>query len=498
MSTLHERILRGDGSAASPFVFHTASYLLSAAIQHEILDSLFGSGNWKTVERLYSGSPNGLPENRDLLEYRVDVRGELRSVFFDLFMVTRLAEDSDLKAAKQAIMTPELLAKAKSCLLGTAPQAKQEKATLQVTIDRSPSDMAPVAELELLNKGRALAQKQPIGLIEQQTSTFKNYGVSVDNPIVVSGTLGLAVYLKTLRFKECTSPVRGTLNATVLAGEYPVDQILVSAGSRCQKLFFCIYGRNSDKIYPLGFYREPFNGSFDFEMGSLIYLGDPVKLRGVQGNESDRGACVWNDTTDKLQILLNADNLGSLLEWGELQVHVMNYSTAIRPRLRSPAQTQSCSPFSQPLPKQEPRATGPAPETCWFSGLPANPRSELRVELFGDFKRTHGLISKSIEYRKMVVRIPRSTQAEVFHNRNNSRGGVFAILFGIIGWAAAGILPGLVWWCGLLVGGGTGLIYGWITTQQCPSAWKPFEEHRRHPALAELLAQGWSESKPSP
>ena len=139
---------------------------------------------------------------------------------------------------------------------------------IQVTVDHSPSDMEPVEELALLNQSRTQVQKHHVGYVEQQTATFNGYGVSAENPIVVNGILGLAIYLKTLRFKGTKAAVIGILESALLSGNYPVDRFLVTNGTDNQRLYFCIYGRNSDKIYPVGFYREAFYGDFDYQSRS--------------------------------------------------------------------------------------------------------------------------------------------------------------------------------------------------------------------------------------
>ena len=125
MSALHERILEGNGTAASPFVIHTSSQMLSAQIQNQILDRLFGEKSWKPVQQAYSSSPNGLPQNQDLLEYRVQVGAALKVVFFDLFLVTRLTTDPKLQAVKDGIITPELLEPIREFVCGSEVREKK-------------------------------------------------------------------------------------------------------------------------------------------------------------------------------------------------------------------------------------------------------------------------------------------------------------------------------------------------------------------------------------
>lgn len=104
MSKLHDRIIEGDGSHDSPFVIHTSNYVLSAQIQNQIIDGVLGSGAWVAQQRRYSTSARGEAGNEDLCEHLVTVDGRLVSVWFDLYIVTRLITDPKLKEAKRNLM----------------------------------------------------------------------------------------------------------------------------------------------------------------------------------------------------------------------------------------------------------------------------------------------------------------------------------------------------------------------------------------------------------
>lgn len=103
---LSERILEGDGSRERPFVIHTSSHVLSASIQAEIIDKMYGKGTYSAREnsRLYYASDRGLPGNGDLCEHKIVVDGRPASVWFDLYMVTRLVNDPELKKAKAEML----------------------------------------------------------------------------------------------------------------------------------------------------------------------------------------------------------------------------------------------------------------------------------------------------------------------------------------------------------------------------------------------------------
>jgi hypothetical protein len=98
-----ERILGGDGSKESPFEIHTSNPMLSAAIQAEIIDNIYGFGTYdENGLRNYFDSPNGNVGDGDLCEHIVNTPGgEVISVWFDLHMVRKLSEDPKLTKMKQ-------------------------------------------------------------------------------------------------------------------------------------------------------------------------------------------------------------------------------------------------------------------------------------------------------------------------------------------------------------------------------------------------------------
>ena len=104
MNKLHDRIIEGDGSREAPFVIHTSNYILSAQIQNEIVDRVFGAGAWTPQQRRYSSSKRGERGNEDMCEHLVTVGGRLTSVWFDLYLVTKLVNDPGLNEAKRNLM----------------------------------------------------------------------------------------------------------------------------------------------------------------------------------------------------------------------------------------------------------------------------------------------------------------------------------------------------------------------------------------------------------
>ena len=139
------KILRGDGSAGSPFILFTPSYILSTGAQNEILDGLFGQGKWKPVARKYSFTPTGLPGNQDFLEYQVKVGASLKKVCFDLSLVTKLAHDPNFSPISK--METKIFQEVRDHAVNDSERMEENDPILQITIDHSPSDMEPIEEL---------------------------------------------------------------------------------------------------------------------------------------------------------------------------------------------------------------------------------------------------------------------------------------------------------------------------------------------------------------
>jgi hypothetical protein len=99
----HPNYMECDGSRESPFVIHSSNTSLSAQIQREIIDGIYGQGTKDTASRFYSESRRGLPGNSDLCEHRFIVKGEKKSIWFDLYIVTRLVNDPELNRMKSAV-----------------------------------------------------------------------------------------------------------------------------------------------------------------------------------------------------------------------------------------------------------------------------------------------------------------------------------------------------------------------------------------------------------
>lgn len=125
MNALHDRIIEGDGSSTNPFVIHTSVHILSTRIQNEILDRIFGDGAWTPQERRYYPSKRGHPDNEDLCEHVVIADGQRKSVWFDLYLVTKLVNDPALKEAKRR--------------LADSPEGKRIEAELRTGLSRQPA-----------------------------------------------------------------------------------------------------------------------------------------------------------------------------------------------------------------------------------------------------------------------------------------------------------------------------------------------------------------------
>jgi hypothetical protein len=294
--------LKGSGAnQLDPIFIKADSSVLSAAIQNKYLDYFFGKVGYdpKRNQRLYRESPHGLPGNKDLCQTLVTLNNEVvMTVWFDL---------SAVSAAEQ----------------------KREKylEENQLVIDRS-EKIEPVEELETLNKVREHNQLPLLGTIEGETSTIENYGNSNTNPITVMGLIGLAGYIKSLRFLRFKSPIIATYKCSLLQSkeirktvldEYPVDVFDVSCGTTKQSLLFCIYGASNDALYPKGFHRLPFDGKFDFKITDYLKFPQTGYLDGITKNGLVTCAFVKHDKR-QLQFLLNKDKIESC-PWQELTAH---------------------------------------------------------------------------------------------------------------------------------------------------------------------------------
>ena len=294
--------LKGSGATQiDPIFVQAETTVLSAAIQNKYLDHFFGKIGYdsKRNQRLYRESPHGLPGNKDLCQTIVTLNnGVVMTVWFDLSAVS-LAEG----------------------------QREKRLVENQVVIDRS-EKIEPVEELETLNKVREHIQKDRLRSINSQTSSIENYGTSNTNPITVMGLLGLAAYIKSLRFARFNLRITATYKCSLLQSnemrktaldEYPLDVFDVSCDTGKQSLIFCIYGSANDTLYPKGFYRLPFDGKFNFKITDYLKFPQMGYLDGITKNGIVTCAFVKQEKR-KLQILLNAEKIENC-PWQELSAH---------------------------------------------------------------------------------------------------------------------------------------------------------------------------------
>lgn len=132
----HPNYQEGNGTKESPFVIHSSNVIRSAQVQQEIIDGIYGQGTKKTATRFYFESPRGLPKNGDLCKYSFNVNGEQKSVWFDLYLVTRLANDPELRRIKQEMLNSPESQRIQAELrqkLGL-PTAKQPKGCLAIIV----------------------------------------------------------------------------------------------------------------------------------------------------------------------------------------------------------------------------------------------------------------------------------------------------------------------------------------------------------------------------
>src|ERR1035437_13490 len=491
------KVKGGNGSKSDPFIINAFGYTSSATAQKHVISAVYGEGQWTFIGRKYYESSNGKPANKDLCEWVIAVGGKNVSVWFDLYIVTLYQTDPKWIAERLKIFgppSPKIMG-AIAAELAKRVQTNQ----VQIVVDKSPSDLEPVEELRCLNAARALDSKPPVGPIQEQTSIFKDYGVSLANPIVVNGIVGLAIYLKTLRFKHSATPTKGTLESSIMHGDYPVDCLRVADGAHEQRLFFCLYGRRCDTIYPVGFYRLPFEGDFDFELSEFIGVASPVQLKGTSEKPADVGICVFTNDPNLAQsapqfakgtkgrglIIARCLDHTSTSDAAALSGHVLQYDRVFgRGRMGQSPPNECCSVSP---------AGSSQGVTCWFSGQLAIPGCELRIPMYREVSR--GGLNGSVEYEKTEVTIPRCSEAHKLHSKNNGRCRLWAVIGGVVGWFTFPIThvePAVR----LVAGAVIGLTWGLASKRRRPDGWKKHMDWRIHPDVQALRQQRWRPWKP--
>jgi GYF domain 2 len=302
-----EKGLKGSGAnQLDPLIIEADNVVVSAAMQDRILDFYFGKVGFdkRKNQRLYKESPLGPPGNHDLCQTIVSLNNGVElSVWFDLSAVSA--------AEKQRL---------------------EHMTVNQIVIDHSES-IEPIEELHNLNKTReGLLQLSSIGAIETQPQTIDDYGTSTDNPITVMGLIGLAAYIKSLRFLKFDSSTSATYQRSVLRtkeqrysnlDEYPVDFFEVSCGSVKQVLVFRIYGLNNDTMYPRGFYRVPSDGKYNFKLTKYLRF-QAGSLDGITKDGVIRCGIVKSEKR-QLQLLFDKDIMFDC-PWQELAAHCQIFS----------------------------------------------------------------------------------------------------------------------------------------------------------------------------
>jgi hypothetical protein len=99
-------IISGSGHREEPFVVAAANPLTSVVLQAGTLKSIFGSDAYDQAKREYHESANAHPGNRDLCEYRVLRDGKPFSVWFDLYLISRLRESPEFVEKERALFPP--------------------------------------------------------------------------------------------------------------------------------------------------------------------------------------------------------------------------------------------------------------------------------------------------------------------------------------------------------------------------------------------------------
>lgn len=103
--------LEGSGTQDDPIQIIALNAVSSAWNQNDVLDAMFGKGGFDRTknQRLYYESPRGLKGNEDLCETRVTLNdGSVKSVWFDLYMVTRITSQKQSEGTPKAPFQPPL------------------------------------------------------------------------------------------------------------------------------------------------------------------------------------------------------------------------------------------------------------------------------------------------------------------------------------------------------------------------------------------------------
>jgi hypothetical protein len=488
------KVKGGDGSKSDPFIIHAFNGFSSASAQKDAISVVYGAGQWTVVGRNYYESSNGKPGNKDLCEWIIEVGGGKVSVWFDLYIVTLYQTDPKWIAERQKIFGPP-----NPKIMGAI--ASELAKRVQVVVDRSPSDLEPVQELKCLNDARALDSKPTISSIQQQTSVFKEYGTSFRNPILVNGMIGLAIYLKSLRFKHSTTPTKGILEHSIMHGNYPVDCLRVGDGGHEQHLYFCVYGKRCDTIYPIGFYRQPFEGDFDFELADFIGVASAVQLRGTSEKPVDLGICIFASDPNLAQpspkfvdgrkrrnlVIYRCLDHTSTSDAAALTGHVSQYGKVFGNGRSGQSARTECS--------EDSTFDDDAVGKCWFSGQLAIPGCELMIPMYKVISRG-GVFTNTVDYERKDVAIPRCSEAKQLHDKNNGKGRLWTMIGVGVGWVIC-LLTQVKPWIGIVAGGVVGLTYGLASKKRVANGWKQHMDWRVHPDVQALRKQGWSPWKPS-
>jgi len=194
-------------------------------------------------------------------------------------------------------------------------------------------------------------------------------------------------------------------------GEYPVDCIRVSDGAHEQQLFFCIYGKRCDTIYPVGFYRQPFEGDFDFELSDFIGASKVVEFMGNSKKPAKLGGCLLAD--NKTYSIGDSMEQATKSDAAALLGHVAaQYGRVFK---RDGARQQSSNRLTS---HSEPSSTQEV--KCYFSGQLAISGCELKIPMYRVISR-EGILNKSVNYEMREVAIPRCSEARELHDKMSAR-----------------------------------------------------------------------------
>ncbi len=137
--------------------------------------------------------------------------------------------------------------------------------------------------------------------------------------------------------------------------------------------------------------------------------------------------------------------------------------------------------------------------SCWFCEKnPPEETSKFEITIYKETYRSY--FPRRVQFSYVPVSIPRCSECQKIHSQSSD-----SSTFALIGFAAVGLIIGIVadgyWFAGLLVGGFIGWIVGQALKSQKTSKANIKDTSqstiRNYPTLRKMISEGWQFSKPS-